>query len=117
MPQPLDAERPAAEVASPRLTPPRPTPFPRKSAEAIAAPAEEPDYAVPPDPDGVDVWALVRRAQEGDAEAFGEIYDCYVTMVHRYVYHRVGDRATEKTLACGVLQDRKLFHPVAATKA
>jgi hypothetical protein len=31
--------------------------------------------------------------------------------------HRVGDRATEKTLACGVLKDRKLFHLVAATKA
>ena len=36
----------------------------------------------------------MRRAQEGDAEAFGELYDHYVTMVHRYVYHRVGDRAT-----------------------
>ena len=43
---------------------------------------------------GVDVWALVHRAQQGDAEAFGELYDHYVTMVHRYVYHRVGDRAT-----------------------
>jgi RNA polymerase sigma-70 factor (ECF subfamily) len=38
------------------------------------------------------VWDLVRRAQDGDAEAFGEIYDQYVTVVHRYVYHRVGDR-------------------------
>ena len=37
---------------------------------------------------------LVRRAQEGDAEAFGELYDHYVTLVHRYAYHRVGDRAT-----------------------
>jgi RNA polymerase sigma-70 factor (ECF subfamily) len=43
--------------------------------------------------DQVPVWALVSRAQEGDAEAFGELYDRYVTMVHRYVYHRVGDRA------------------------
>jgi RNA polymerase sigma-70 factor (TIGR02952 family) len=41
----------------------------------------------------VDVWGLVHRAQEGDAEAFGRLYDHYVTMVHRYVYHRVGDRA------------------------
>jgi RNA polymerase sigma-70 factor (TIGR02952 family) len=40
------------------------------------------------------VWALVRQAQEGDAEAFGRLYDHYVTMVYRYVYHRVGDRAT-----------------------
>jgi RNA polymerase sigma-70 factor (TIGR02952 family) len=52
--------------------------------------------AVPPPPEtgGVDVWALVRRAQDGDAEAFGELYDHYVTLVHRYAYHRVGDRAT-----------------------
>jgi len=35
---------------------------------------------------------MVARAQQGDAEAFGELYDHYVTMVHRYVYHRVGDR-------------------------
>jgi RNA polymerase sigma-70 factor (TIGR02952 family) len=104
MPQPLDAERPAAE-APPRPTPgrrpvpsPRPSPFPRtndgghaaeESAEAAVA-----TVVLPADPDGIDVWALVHRAQNGDAEAFGELYDHYVTMVHRYVYHRVGDRAT-----------------------
>jgi RNA polymerase sigma-70 factor (ECF subfamily) len=43
--------------------------------------------------DRVDVWALVGRAQQGDAEAFGQLYDHYVTMVFRYLYHRVGDRA------------------------
>jgi RNA polymerase sigma-70 factor (ECF subfamily) len=56
---------------------------------------EEPAAAefAPPEPDGVDVWGLVRAAQAGDAEAFGRLYDHYVTMIHRYVYHRVGDRA------------------------
>jgi RNA polymerase sigma-70 factor (TIGR02952 family) len=104
MPHPLDAERPAAE-APPRPTPgrrpvpsPRPSPVPRASDEghAAEAPAEAAvaTVALPADPDGVDVWALVHRAQNGDAEAFGELYDHYVTMVHRYVYHRVGDRAT-----------------------
>ena len=44
-------------------------------------------------PPAVDVWALVRRAQDGDAEAFGLLYDHYVTMVFRYLLHRVGDRA------------------------
>ena len=44
--------------------------------------------------DGPDVWALVHCAQQGDAEAFGRLYDHYVGMVHRYVHHRVGDRAT-----------------------
>jgi RNA polymerase sigma-70 factor (TIGR02952 family) len=96
MPPPLDAERAADEIPVPARS--RPTPVPRASTEALRAPpTAEPDD-VPgepvPQPDGVDVWALVRRAQDGDAEAFGELYDHYVTMVHRYVYHRVGDRAT-----------------------
>ncbi|MCW2704312.1 MAG: polymerase, sigma-24 subunit, subfamily, partial [Blastococcus sp.] len=102
MPSPLDAEHAAAH-ARPG---PRPTPVPRSSSEALTVteapsavpvPADElevaPDELVP-EPQGVDVWALVHRAQQGDAEAFGELYDHYVTMVHRYVYHRVGDRAT-----------------------
>ncbi|TFV68641.1 sigma-70 family RNA polymerase sigma factor [Blastococcus sp. CT_GayMR20] len=102
MAHPLDAEREAAQAPPSPAPGRRPVPFPRPSpapAPAVAEPApqepaEEPNFAVPPDPDGVDVWALVRRAQDGDAEAFGELYDHYVTMVHRYVYHRVGDRAT-----------------------
>ncbi|HEY0126387.1 MAG TPA: sigma-70 family RNA polymerase sigma factor [Blastococcus sp.] len=53
-----------------------------------------PDPGLPPAPGGVDVWELVSRAQAGDAEAFGGLYDHYVAMVHRYVYYRVGDRAT-----------------------
>ena len=93
MAYPLDAER-AAEQAPPDPRP-RPTPLPRASSEALSSAAlDEPNVAAPPDPEGVDVWGLVRRAQAGDAEAFGELYDHYVTMVHRYVYHRVGDRAT-----------------------
>ena len=104
MAQPLDAERSAAQ-ASPRPTPgprpapaPRPTPLPRASSEALSGPEPVDEEAgsveVSPAPEGVDVWALVHRAQEGDGEAFGLLYDHYVTMVHRYVYHRVGDRAT-----------------------
>jgi RNA polymerase sigma-70 factor (ECF subfamily) len=83
----------------------RPTPHPRPADEAASAvpPADAVDEAalaeelaalggtVPPTP--VDVWALVRQAQDGDAEAFGRLYDHYVTVVHRYVLHRVGDRA------------------------
>jgi RNA polymerase sigma-70 factor (TIGR02952 family) len=108
MPHPLDAERSPA-ASRPRPSPgsrPRPTPHPRSSEEELPAPppgvqpeplpAAEPAVLAEaaPSPDGVDVWALVRQAQEGDAEAFGRLYDHYVTMVYRYVYHRVGDRAT-----------------------
>ena len=63
MPSPLDADpTSAAPRSSPVLTTPRPAPPPRASAEGA------PPVAVPDTPD---VWALVRRAQEGDAEAFG----------------------------------------------
>jgi RNA polymerase sigma-70 factor (ECF subfamily) len=33
--------------------------------------------------------ALVQRAQAGDTEAFGELYDRYVDLVYRYIYYRV----------------------------
>jgi RNA polymerase sigma-70 factor (ECF subfamily) len=59
------------------------------TAHAALGPAE-----ALPDAGDPDVWTLVRRAQAGDAEAFGELYDHYVGVVHRYVHHRVGDRAT-----------------------
>lgn len=36
--------------------------------------------------------ALVTLAQQGDAEAFGQIYDRYVDQVYRYVYVRTGNR-------------------------
>jgi RNA polymerase sigma-70 factor (TIGR02952 family) len=110
MPPPLDAGRPAAGAPSMR---PGPTPRPRSSTEGLAvtstaveetALAEAPldevaheelaEAAAQPDVPTTDVWALVGRAQSGDAEAFGELYDHYVAMVHRYAYHRVGDRAT-----------------------
>jgi RNA polymerase sigma-70 factor (ECF subfamily) len=106
---------PAGRRPGPR---PRPTPYPRAGAEGAAAvPAAGPDVveeappqeAAPEDVgalaeeiaaleedlagDRVDVWDLVRRAQDGDAEAFGRLYDHYVTLVFRYVLHRVGDRA------------------------
>jgi RNA polymerase sigma-70 factor (TIGR02952 family) len=89
---------------------PRPTPSPRSSSEALAGgttePPDEPNHVVDlapatrdelppaPEPGAPDVWGMVRRAQDGDAGAFGELYDHYVSLVHRYVYHRVGDRAT-----------------------
>jgi RNA polymerase sigma-70 factor (ECF subfamily) len=50
------------------------------------------DAGALPDTEPTAVWTLVRRAQDGDAEAFGLLYDQYVTMVYRYVLHRVGDR-------------------------
>ena len=102
MPHPLHADRPPAATSSPPPDAgapphPRPPPFPRASTQAPPATEAERDphelADVEPAPAGVDVWALVHQAQQGDAEAFGRLYDHYLTMVHRYLVHRVGDRA------------------------
>jgi RNA polymerase sigma-70 factor (ECF subfamily) len=42
-----------------------------------------------PDHDRDRMVALVRQAQAGDAEAFGQLYDRYVEGVYRFCYHRV----------------------------
>ena len=42
------------------------------------------------DPEQERIAALVTLAQQGDGEAFGQIYDRYVDAVYRYLYYRVG---------------------------
>jgi RNA polymerase sigma-70 factor (ECF subfamily) len=108
-----------SDLTSPRPVPhprphphphPHPSTVPREPADGTAAGAEpaEEEIAVAgppvgePEPapaedrteDQLAVWELVRRAQSGDAEGFGQLYDRYVDVVFRYLYHRVGDRAT-----------------------
>jgi RNA polymerase sigma-70 factor, ECF subfamily len=41
---------------------------------------------------------LVERAQDGEADAFGCLYDQYSDTVYRYIYYRVGGRATAEDL-------------------
>ncbi|KKK07528.1 ECF subfamily RNA polymerase sigma factor, BldN family [Micromonospora sp. HK10] len=57
-------------------------------------------YPSRPDPSdpATEVWALVERAQAGEAEAFGLIYDRYVDTVFRFVYFRVGNRQLAEDL-------------------
>jgi RNA polymerase sigma-70 factor (ECF subfamily) len=42
---------------------------------------------------------LVARAQAGEAEAFGLLYDRYLDLVYRYIYYRVGGAALAEDLA------------------
>jgi RNA polymerase sigma-70 factor (ECF subfamily) len=96
----------ARPVPAPRSSPGaadgrRPSARPRPAPEAAVEPPPVPDTlpagtpdADPADAEQVAVWELVRRAQAGDAEGFGQLYDRYVDVVFRFVYHRVGDRAT-----------------------
>jgi RNA polymerase sigma-70 factor (TIGR02952 family) len=41
---------------------------------------------------------VVLRAREGEAEAFGVLYDRYVDLVYRFVYYRVGTHAVAEDL-------------------
>lgn len=58
-----------------------------------ADPAQEPSLTI-----NCDVSDLVARAQAGDAEAFGLIYDRYVDEVFRFVYQRVDSRQVAEDL-------------------
>ncbi|MEU1809528.1 sigma-70 family RNA polymerase sigma factor [Micromonospora sp. WMMD1076] len=67
-----------------------------------AVPAAAPATGFPSRPDPSDpateVWTLVERAQAGESEAFGLIYDRYVDTVFRFVYFRVGNRQLAEDL-------------------
>jgi RNA polymerase sigma-70 factor (ECF subfamily) len=48
------------------------------------------DTASDPGSDEPYIRDLVARAQAGEADAFGELYDRYVRLIYRYIYYRVG---------------------------
>ena len=70
------------------LAPPPHAPSPDAPPPAGNAPPEEPGA----------VWAIVSRAQKGDPEAFGELYDLYADTVFRYVHFRAGSRSQAEDL-------------------
>jgi RNA polymerase sigma-70 factor (ECF subfamily) len=45
---------------------------------------------------------LVRRAQNGEPEAFARLYDGYVDRIYRYIYFRVSDDQTAEDIAAQV---------------
>jgi len=73
---------------------------PTQSTTGPPSEAEPPKYPARPDPGdaAAEVWALVERAQGGDAEAFGLIYDRYMDTVFRFIYFRVGSRPLAEDL-------------------
>jgi RNA polymerase sigma-70 factor (ECF subfamily) len=56
---------------------------------APAVPSHDSVEQAAPEGDTAVSIALVQRAQAGDAEAFGELYDRYVDQVYRYIAYRV----------------------------
>jgi RNA polymerase sigma-70 factor (ECF subfamily) len=51
-----------------------------------------------PDPEASRLRALVDLAKDGDSEAFGQLYDHYVTGIFRFVYYRVGSQQLAEDL-------------------
>lgn len=45
-----------------------------------------------PKSDTTDDTTLVRRAIEGDTEAFGDLYERYLNQIFRYIYYRIRDQ-------------------------
>ncbi|MEP6598725.1 MAG: sigma-70 family RNA polymerase sigma factor [Actinomycetota bacterium] len=66
---------------------------PRSSGQHRRADRDRRDPASPVDGAHVETWRLVTRAQAGDGEAFGLLYDRYVDAVYRFIYYRVNDRS------------------------
>ncbi|WAX78683.1 ECF subfamily RNA polymerase sigma factor, BldN family [Streptomyces sp. KMM 9044] len=50
------------------------------------------------DSDSARMLELVERAQAGEADAFGRLYDQYSDTVYRFIYHRVGGKTTAEDL-------------------
>jgi RNA polymerase sigma-70 factor, ECF subfamily len=102
------AEQRSAGRALPRgvraraVSPSRRGPAGGAASEAVVpSPTEAQDDAgLPPAPEGDTATALrlVERAQGGDADAFGELYDRYVDLVFRYISYRVSSRQLAEDL-------------------
>ncbi len=50
------------------------------------------------DAESLRMLALVQLAQDGDGEAFGQLYDAYSDTVYRYIYYRVSNKPLAEDL-------------------
>lgn len=74
------------------------TASPRRPRPMLPRPAPAPGPAYGDRSGAAEIVDAVQRAQDGDAEAFGELYDHYVDLVYRYVAFRVGNVALAEDL-------------------
>ncbi|MEV7089710.1 ECF subfamily RNA polymerase sigma factor, BldN family [Streptomyces sp. NPDC093085] len=70
----------------------------RRGARSGSATTSTPARRPSADSDSARMMELVERAQAGEAEAFGRLYDQYSDTVYRYIYYRVGGKATAEDL-------------------
>jgi RNA polymerase sigma-70 factor (ECF subfamily) len=78
----------------------RALPLPADAPDDRSGAAGGPGVEVPDEPDGETAVgiSLVRRAQDGDAEAFGQLYDRYADQVYRYLAYRLPNRQLAEDL-------------------
>nr|WP_189114449.1 ECF subfamily RNA polymerase sigma factor, BldN family [Pilimelia terevasa] len=103
---PSPARPPMPQQPGPAEQPAEPAPAVGTARVAEQTAEGPPPPAAPPPPPSrpergdpaAEVWALVERAQAGEAEAFGLIYDRYVDTVFRFIYFRVGNRQLAEDL-------------------
>jgi RNA polymerase sigma-70 factor, ECF subfamily len=98
-PAPSHITHPAADD-----TPTAPIERYREPGAPVSSPPEPPAPSEPPGPpeqvpeSATEVWRLVQRAQAGDVEAFGALYDRYADTVFRFIYFRVSTRQLAEDL-------------------
>ena len=67
-----------------------------------------------------DVQNLVKRAQNGEAEAFGEIYDAYAKQMYNFLFNKTRHKQTTEDLVHTVFlkawTNLLSYHPRASTK-
>ncbi|MBV9487430.1 MAG: sigma-70 family RNA polymerase sigma factor [Frankiaceae bacterium] len=88
-----------AIAAAPPLAPAQPGAPAIESTDSASPPRIPlPSEPVEPVGDQRAVMALVEAAQTGDGEAFGQLYDRYVDVVHRYIAYRVNNHSLAEDL-------------------
>jgi RNA polymerase sigma-70 factor (ECF subfamily) len=102
---PAQPGKPAQEGVPPIAGPTVEMPYtaldePTRPNTGVGTAPPQPPFPVRPDPTdaAAEVWALVERAQKGESEAFGLIYDRYFDTVFRFIYFRVGNRPLAEDL-------------------
>jgi RNA polymerase sigma-70 factor, ECF subfamily len=94
----------APRSLEPPASPPGQLPPARRESAAVQAPQPRPNDHDRSENHGQDaeslrMLALVRLAQEGDGEAFGQLYDAYSDTVYRYIYYRVSNKQLAEDLS------------------
>jgi RNA polymerase sigma-70 factor (ECF subfamily) len=70
----------------------------REALDNEAEDAYRPSVQQDDDAESLRMLALVELAQDGDGEAFGQLYDAYSDTVYRYIYYRVSNKPLAEDL-------------------